>query len=125
MGGKGRDGCAVVICNGDEGCVPGCNLFSHFGTDSLTGLLFPRVGSSVWKSARCALLRLSPLSPCSFPHSLDIQEHASETWTDILGWHQGEVVIEEDGWGDFSCSARSVSVWVKDCAKGREEFRRK
>ncbi|KAJ7205053.1 alpha-amylase [Mycena pura] len=62
---KGRpDGCAVVICNGDEGY----------------------------------------------------------RWTDVLGWHTGEVVIGEDGWADFRCSAMSVSVWVRSDAKGREEF---
>ncbi|KAJ7150950.1 alpha-amylase [Mycena crocata] len=74
---KGRpDGCAVVICNGDE------------------GLKRMEVG----------------------------KEHANEKWTDVLGWYQGEVVIGEDGWADFKCSAMSVSVWVKHDAKGREEF---
>ncbi|KAF8217704.1 alpha-amylase [Mycena galopus ATCC 62051] len=36
----------------------------------------------------------------------------------------GKVVIGEDGWADFRCSAMSVSVWVKGDAKGREEFGR-
>ncbi|KAJ7858203.1 alpha-amylase [Mycena leptocephala] len=71
------DGCAVVICNGDEG--------------------FKRMEVG--------------------------KEHANERWTDLLGWHKGEVVIGEDGWADFSCSAMSVSVWVKHDAKGREEFK--
>jgi alpha-amylase len=50
------------------------------------------------------------------------KEHANERWTDVLGWHGGEVVIGEDGWADFRCSAMSVSVWVKSDAKGRGEF---
>ena len=31
------------------------------------------------------------------------QDHAGETWTDVLGWHQGEILIDENGWGDFKC----------------------
>ncbi|CAK5272794.1 unnamed protein product, partial [Mycena citricolor] len=77
---KGRqDGCAVVICNGDEG------------------------------SKRMEVGK----------------EHANETWTDVLRWHQGEVVIGDDGWADFMCSAMSVSIWVKKDAKGRDQFGRK
>ncbi|KAJ7636910.1 alpha-amylase [Roridomyces roridus] len=52
------------------------------------------------------------------------KEHANEQWTDVLGWNEGEVVIGEDGWAEFRCSAMSVSVWVKSDAKGREEFGR-
>ncbi|KAF8917380.1 putative alpha-amylase [Mucidula mucida] len=50
------------------------------------------------------------------------QHRANEKWTDVLGWSQGEVVIGEDGWADFRCSAGSVSIWVKQDAKGRNEF---
>ena len=39
-----------------------------------------------------------------------------------MGWYGGEVVIGDDGWAEFKSSARSVSVWVKEGAKGREEF---
>jgi alpha-amylase len=74
---KGRDGCAVLMCNGDEG---------HKWMD---------VG----------------------------KEHAGEKWTDVLRWHHGEVVIDDNGWGMFRCPARSVSIWVKNNARGREEFR--
>ncbi|KAK4054314.1 hypothetical protein OIO90_003547 [Microbotryomycetes sp. JL221] len=49
-------------------------------------------------------------------------EAKGQTWTDILGWHQGEVVIGDDGWAEFSCSERSVSVWVNKEAKEREQF---
>jgi len=76
-GGEGSDGCAVVMCNGDE-----------------EGVKRMEVG----------------------------KDHANEKWTDILGWHKGEVVIGEDGWGEFKCGTRSVSVWVREGAKGREEF---
>ncbi|SJL11595.1 related to alpha-amylase [Armillaria ostoyae] len=47
------------------------------------------------------------------------KEHAGEKWKDLLGWYQGDVVIEDDGWAEFKCSARSVSIWVKEGAKGR------
>lgn len=50
------------------------------------------------------------------------RKHAGEEWTDILGWHQGVAKIAEDGWGDFSCSAESVSIWVKVGARGRDGF---
>ncbi|ORX40476.1 putative alpha-amylase [Kockovaella imperatae] len=52
------------------------------------------------------------------------KEHAGEKWTDVLGWHQGEVTIGEDGWADFSCPAESLSIWAKVDAKGREEFKK-
>jgi len=50
------------------------------------------------------------------------REHSGEDWTDILGWHQDAVKIAEDGWGDFRCSAESVSIWVKVGARGRDGF---
>ncbi|KZT62429.1 glycoside hydrolase family 13 protein [Calocera cornea HHB12733] len=78
-GDEQHDGCAVVLCNGDEG-VKTLN-----------------VGN----------------------------EHAGEKWTDVLGWHTGVVTIGEDGSGEFRCPAKSVSVWAKEDAKGREEFGKK
>lgn len=50
------------------------------------------------------------------------KEHAGEVWTDILGWTQGEITIEEDGWAEFKCPGESLSVWAHTDAKGREEF---
>ena len=47
-----------------------------------------------------------------------------QVWTDLLGWHQGEVTIGEDGWAEFECPARSVSVWVNKDAKEREQFKK-
>ncbi|KAF8320734.1 putative alpha-amylase [Clavulina sp. PMI_390] len=52
------------------------------------------------------------------------KEHTGEKWIDLLGWHQGDVIIGEDGWADFRCSARSVSVWIKEDARGRDELKK-
>lgn len=48
--------------------------------------------------------------------------HAGERWTDVMGWAEGEVVIGDDGFATFRCGQCSVSVWVRDDAKGRERF---
>ncbi|KAF8586977.1 glycoside hydrolase family 13 protein, partial [Ramaria rubella] len=50
------------------------------------------------------------------------KEHAGEKWSDVLGWYEGGVLIGEDGWAEFACSASSVSIWTKDDAKGRSQF---
>lgn len=50
--------------------------------------------------------------------------HAGEEWTDILEWAVGTVTIDHRGYGIFAVSARSVSVWVKASAKGREDLGR-
>jgi len=63
-----------------------------------------------------------PLTSFRWKHMKVGREHAGEEWTDILGWHQGVAKIAEDGWGDFSCSAESVSIWVKVGARGRDGF---
>ncbi|HTI12564.1 MAG TPA: alpha-amylase [Puia sp.] len=42
--------------------------------------------------------------------------HAGQPFVDLLGKHPGKVVIDPEGWGTFSVSAGSVSVWVKDSA---------
>ena len=39
---------------------------------------------------------------------------AGKTFTDMLGKHPGEVLINEDGWGEFHVNAGSVSVWVME-----------
>ncbi len=38
--------------------------------------------------------------------------HAGKTFIDALGKCQGEVVVNEEGWAQFPCEGRSVSVWV-------------
>ena len=52
------------------------------------------------------------------------QEHRGEIWTDMLGWKQGQVIINDDGWGCFSCAAVSVAVWVNQSAEGRDQLGR-
>nr|AOC97452.1 alpha-amylase [Flammulina velutipes] len=52
---------------------------------------------------------------------MEVGKHrANEKWTDVLGWYPGEIVIGEDGWAEFKCQARSVSIWVKHDATGRK-----
>jgi alpha-amylase len=48
--------------------------------------------------------------------------HAGEEWTDVLDWEQDTVVIDDDGFGVFSCGQTSVSVWVNKLAEGRGRF---
>jgi alpha-amylase len=48
--------------------------------------------------------------------------HAGEKWTDVLGWEQGEVEIDGEGFGVFRCPGTSVAVWVKQDADGRDKF---
>src|ERR1700759_3885982 len=47
------------------------------------------------------------------------EEHIGEIWTDVLGWQQGEVTIDEDGFGLFHCPAMSVAIWVHSAATKR------
>jgi alpha-amylase len=49
-------------------------------------------------------------------------EHKGEVWTDVLGWEQGEVTIDEEGWGEFKCPGISVAIWVLKDAQGRDSF---
>ncbi|KIY63156.1 glycoside hydrolase family 13 protein [Cylindrobasidium torrendii FP15055 ss-10] len=53
------------------------------------------------------------------------KERAGQKWTDVLGWYQGEIEIEEDGWATFKCHSESVSIWVNADAEGRDEFEKK
>lgn len=48
--------------------------------------------------------------------------HKNEVWTDILGWEQSEVTIDERGNGLFPCPGTSVAVWVNKEADGRDQF---
>lgn len=67
------------------------------------------------------------------------KEHAGEKWTDVLGWYQGEVTIDEgksgvckrwlsltkaEGWATFKSPAESIAIWTKTDARGREEFKK-
>jgi alpha-amylase len=50
------------------------------------------------------------------------KEHVGEKWSDVLGWEEGEVEIDEDGYGLFKCPGTSVAVWVRSDAEGRDQF---
>ena len=43
---------------------------------------------------------------------LSAKEWANQTFVDLLENHQGQVTIDEEGYGQFPVSARSVSVWA-------------
>lgn len=53
------------------------------------------------------------------------REHKGEIWTDVLGWSQGGVTIDEAGNGMFPTSAASMAIFVNTNAAGREKFERK
>ena len=44
-----------------------------------------------------------------------------EKWSDILSWSWGGVEIDEFGEGKFTVGPRSVGVWVREGAKGRDK----
>ncbi|KAK4493663.1 hypothetical protein PRZ48_014848 [Zasmidium cellare] len=48
--------------------------------------------------------------------------HKGEVWTDVLEWEQGEVTIDDEGYGSFKCPGTSVAIWVKKDAAGRDRF---
>ncbi|KAL1302682.1 hypothetical protein AAFC00_003045 [Neodothiora populina] len=50
------------------------------------------------------------------------EEHAGQQWTDVLGNREEAVDINGSGYGNFPCSSKSVSVWVKQNAQGRDQF---
>ncbi len=41
---------------------------------------------------------------------------AGKTMSDVLGSCPENVVLDEEGWGDFRCEAGSVSIWVRPAA---------
>jgi alpha-amylase len=45
-----------------------------------------------------------------------------EIWTDILGWDNSAVVIDESGVGTFTTNWNRMSVFVNRDARGRERF---
>ena len=38
--------------------------------------------------------------------------HAGETWNDLLGWEDRDVVIDSKGFGNFPVGHRSVCIWT-------------
>lgn len=47
---------------------------------------------------------------------------AGQTWTDMLGNSNQSVTIDERGYGTFPCAGKSVSVFVRKEAAGREKL---
>lgn len=41
---------------------------------------------------------------------------AGKTFFDVLGECTEKVIVGEDGWGDFRCNAKGVSIWVQTAA---------
>jgi len=52
-------------------------------------------------------------------------EHKGEVWTDVLGWEEKEVEIDDEGFGMFPVGGTSVSIFVRKDAPGREKFEKK
>ncbi|GAA5981495.1 hypothetical protein JCM11641_004782, partial [Rhodosporidiobolus odoratus] len=52
------------------------------------------------------------------------EEHRGEKWVDLLGWNEGEIEIEEDGWATFKSPSKSVGIWVKRGARGIDGFKK-
>lgn len=48
--------------------------------------------------------------------------HAGEVWTDVLGWNACRAEVGSDGFATFWCCGYSVSVYVREGAKGRERL---
>ncbi|EPQ26108.1 uncharacterized protein PFL1_06316 [Pseudozyma flocculosa PF-1] len=72
-----KEGCAVVMCNGDG-----------------EGTKWMEVGKG----------------------------HAGRKFVDVIGWYQGQVEINQDGWAEFKCHPRSVAVWVPEDSDKRQFF---
>jgi alpha-amylase len=47
-------------------------------------------------------------------------QHAGEVWTDALGNQPGEVAIDQEGYGVFSCADGSVSIWIRRTGENEE-----
>lgn len=47
---------------------------------------------------------------------------AGEMWTDVLGFHNGNVTIDGDGYGEFVVGEKKVGVWVNERAPGRTQL---
>lgn len=49
-------------------------------------------------------------------------ECRGQLWTDVLGYCAAKVMVDEGGFGVFACQAKSVSVYVREDASGKERF---
>lgn len=70
-----------------------------------------REGADDMEGSACAVL----LSNSEEGHkNMEIgKQHSGKTFIDFLGKHPAEVVINEEGWGEFFVPAGSVAVWVQ------------
>jgi alpha-amylase len=70
-----------------------------------------REGADDMDGSACAVL----LSNSEEGHkNMEIgKQHSGKTFIDLLGKHPAEVVINEEGWGEFFVPAGSVAVWVQ------------
>ncbi|GAB7353980.1 hypothetical protein MBLNU459_g4575t1 [Dothideomycetes sp. NU459] len=50
------------------------------------------------------------------------QRHAGQVWTDVLDNCSEKIVVDDRGYGVFVCGAKSVSVFVREDAPGRDQF---
>ena len=50
---------------------------------------------------------------------MQVQANEGDVFVDALGWYDGEVIIEENGWGNFKSNNQSVSIWVPKSAKAQ------
>lgn len=48
-----------------------------------------------------------------FKHMEVGKRHAGKTFTDYLNKRSEEIIIDENGWGEFKVNAGSISVWVE------------
>lgn len=74
-----------------------------------------RAGADDIEGSACAVL----LSNSEDGHKkMEIgKQHSGKTFIDHLGKHTAEVVIDEEGWGEFFVPAGSVAVWVQKADK--------
>lgn len=50
------------------------------------------------------------------------EEHKGEIWTDVMGWSDRKVKVDEEGFGKFACGPCGISIYVRENAEGRERF---
>jgi len=74
-----------------------------------------REGESDQQNSGCAVLLSN--GDDGFKRMEIGRQHAGKVFTDYLQKHPAEVVIDENGWGEFYVTAGSVSVWCIKAAK--------
>jgi alpha-amylase len=74
-----------------------------------------REGTDDNKDSACAVLLSN--SEEGHKHMEIGKQHSGKTFIDFLGKHPAEVVINEEGWGEFFVPAGSIAVWVQKTEK--------